>query len=88
MKSKILRECTILDIFPSAIEYDDYTALNDDEEKALNDWLANLYREAEHNHGPRADLYFEYGVDTEEFALCDILNVRGDCVTCQVLVMY
>jgi len=87
MKSAILYETKILSIFPCAIEYDDLTGLDDDEIDALDDWLSANEAEAEKRFGPKVQVHYEYGEESE-FALCDILDVRGDCVEVKVVVLY
>lgn len=87
MRHADLYETQILSIFPCAIEYGDESALTDYESRALDDWLSANEVEAEKRFGPKVQVHYEYGEESE-FALCDILDVRGDCVEVKVVVLY
>jgi hypothetical protein len=87
MRHADLHETTILDVFPCAIEYDDHTALTDDESQALESWLSQNQNEAEDRYGEKAQVYYDYG-ESKEFALCDVTDQRGPCVKVKVYVLY
>ena len=69
---QLIEEATILECFVCAIEYNDATGLDDEEENLLNDWLENY---------PRC--MFEYG-EYLEFAKCGITGLMSDCVTVKI----
>jgi hypothetical protein len=77
----------IMSRFPCAIDYDDLSALDGAESRALEDWLNANQAEAEDRYGEHAQVLYEYG-DESEFAECDILGVRGHCVEVNVIVLY
>lgn len=60
---------TIMSIFPSAIENNDYSGLENDEVKALIKWL----------HDQPKNAVFDYAEETE-FGWCEILEIAGDVI--------
>jgi hypothetical protein len=80
MKTIVLHETWIGTQFPCALEYDDLTGLDDDEERQLDAWVLGLIREAEESHDIFDPvIHFEYGEESE-FEVCDITGLRGNCV--------
>ena len=80
MKTIILHETWIGTQFPCALEYDDLTGLDDDEERQLGAWVLGLIREAEESYDIFDPvIHFEYGEESE-FEVCDITGLRGNCV--------
>jgi hypothetical protein len=69
---QLIEEATILECFVCAIEYNDMTGLDDEEENRLNDWLENY-----------PGCIFEYG-ERDEFAKCKITGLMADCVTVKI----
>ena len=69
---QLIEEATILECFVGAIEYDDATGLDDEEENLLNDWLENY-----------TDCIFEYG-ESSDFDECDITGLMGNCVNVKI----
>lgn len=57
------------DHFISALVYGDYTGLNDEEERDLNNWLDSI---------PVG--HWEVTDNTDEFAQCEISMLHGSCV--------
>jgi len=69
---QLIEEVTIAEYFVCAIEYGDYSGLDDKEESQLNEWLEN-YRYC----------IFEYG-NREEFERCEITGLMGSCVNVKI----
>lgn len=69
---QLIETCLIAEYFICAIEYNDYSGLNDEEESQLNDWLENY-----------PGCMFEYG-GSVEFAKCEITGLMGKCVNVKV----
>ena len=69
---QLIEEATIAEYFVCAIEYGDYSGLNDEEEKHLDEWLANY-----------PHCIFEYG-ESEEFAKCEITGLMGSCMDVKI----
>jgi hypothetical protein len=69
---QLIEEVTISEWFICAIEYNDMTGLNDEEESQLNEWIENY---------PYCT--FEYG-ERDEFAKCKITGLIADCVTVKI----
>ena len=69
---QLIEEATIEECFICAIEYDDYSGLSDEEEKHLDEWLADY-----------PYCIFEYG-DSEEFAKCEITGLMCSCVNVKI----
>ena len=65
---KLIETCLIAEYFICAIEYNDMTGLDDEEESQLNEWMENY---------PYCT--FEYG-ESVEFAKCKITGSIGNCV--------
>lgn len=87
MKTIILHETWIGTQFPCALEYDDLTGLDDDEERQLDDWVLSLISFAEDRyniHDPT--IHFEYGEESE-FEVCDITGLRGNCVAVTAFIL-
>ena len=75
MKEFDTYQAEIMTVFPSAIEYGEYSDLTTDEIAALNEWL---------DEQPKGAI-FEYAEESE-FGTCDILGIMGDVV--QITVSY
>jgi hypothetical protein len=69
---QLIEEVTISEWFICAIEYNDMTGLDDEEESQLNEWLDNY-----------PCCMFDYG-DSSEFAKCEITGLMSDCVTVKI----
>ena len=69
---KLIEEVTILDYFVCAIEYNDMTGLDDEEEILINAWVENY-----------PSCMFEYG-ESIEFAKCDITGLMGNCIDVKI----
>lgn len=69
---KLIEEATIAEHFVCAIEYNDMTGLDDEEESQLNEWMENY---------PYCT--FEYG-ERDEFAKCEITGSIGNCVNVKI----
>ena len=69
---QLIEEATILECFVCAIEYNDMTGLDDEEESQLNEWLENY-----------PSCMFEYG-ESVEFAKCEITGLIGNCVNVKI----
>lgn len=62
--------------YVTAIEYSDYSGLDDNDEKLVNDWLDNL---------PDGYKYFQW---SEESYFCkdSISGLMADCLECKVFI--
>ena len=69
---QLIEEATILECFVCAIEYNDMTGLDDEEESQLDEWLADY-----------PGCIFEYE-ESEEFARCEITGLMGNCVEVKI----
>ena len=69
---QLIEEVTIAECFVCAIEYDDYSGLNNEEESLLIVWLKN------HPY-----CIFEYG-DRDEFTRCEITGLMATCINVKV----
>ena len=87
MKSAIMYETKIMSEFPCATDYGEYVGYDDEESRALEDWLNDNHSQAVDRYGDKAQVLYEYG-DTEEFAMCDVLRQHGTCVEVKVVVVY
>lgn len=68
---------TISDHYASALVNGDYTGLEDNEEKELNDFLAHLKRE----YGNSNLILTDYYAETEpDFNKCDVTNLWANCL--------
>ena len=87
MKSYTVQETHIGTQFPCALEYDDVSGLEEDEERQLDDWISGLVAEAEDRYGVNDPvLHFEYG-EQSEFETCDVTGLRGNCVAVSVIIL-
>ena len=69
---QLIEEVTIAEYFVCAIEYGDYSGLDDKEESQLNEWLEN-YRYC----------IFEYG-NRDEFTRCEITGLMTTCINVKI----
>ena len=69
---QLIEEVTIAEYFICAIEYGDFSELNDEEESQLNDWLDNY-----------PYCIFEYG-NIDEYSRCEITGLMGSCVNVKI----
>ena len=69
---QLIEEATIAEYFVCAIEYNDYSGLDDEEESQLNEWLENY-----------PNCIFEYG-DRDEFTRCEVTGLMSDCVEVKI----
>ena len=69
---QLIEEATIAEYFICAIEYGDYSGLDDKEESQLNEWLEN-YRYC----------IFEYG-NRDEFTRCEITGLMTTCINVKI----
>jgi hypothetical protein len=87
MKSHIIHDDYIGTQFPCALEYDDVSGLEEDEERQLDDWYSGLIALAEDRYGVHDPvLHFEYG-EQSEFETCDVTGLRGNCVAVSVIIL-
>lgn len=63
---RLIETCTIAEYFICAIEYGDMSGLDDEEERAINDWLEYY-----------PSCMFEYG-ESVEFAKCEIIGLMAE----------
>ena len=68
---------TIASHYASALINGDYTGLEDNEEKELNDFLAHLEREYGNSNLVLTD-YYEH--NEPDFNRDDVTNLWGDCI--------
>jgi len=69
---QLIEEVTIAEYFICAIEYGDFSELNDEEESQLDDWLDNY-----------PYCIFECG-DSEEFERCEITGLMTTCINVKI----
>ena len=69
---QLIEEVTIAEYFICAIEYGDFSELNDEEESQLDDWLDNY-----------PYCIFECG-DSEEFERCEITGLMITCINVKI----
>lgn len=69
---QLIEEATILESFICAIEYNDMTGLDDEEESLVCAWLESY-----------TNCMFEYG-ESIEFAKCEITGLMGNCVNVKI----
>ena len=69
---QLIEEATIAECFICAIEYGDFSELNDEEESQLDDWLDNY-----------PYCIFECG-DSEEFERCEITGLMTTCINVKI----
>lgn len=62
-------ETDIMSVFPCAIEYGDYSGLNDEEIESFENWMEDQPQDA----------VFEYA-EEGGFGNCDILDIMGDVI--------
>lgn len=87
MKSHTIHECYVGTQFPCALEYDDVSGLEEDEERQLDAWILGLVNEVEANYRLfNPVLHFEYG-EQSEFETCDVTGLRGNCVAVSVIIL-
>ncbi len=85
MKTIIIDKCYIGTQFQCVLENWDFSGVDEEEEQALNNWLAlQTVRADKHTKFP--SLRFEY-VDESEFETCEITRLRGNCVACDVFIL-
>ena len=69
---QMIDTCTITEHFICAIEYNDMSGLDDDDESLVCAWIDNY-----------PCCMFEYG-DSSEFAKCEITGLMGNCVNVKI----
>ena len=69
---QLIEEVTIAEYFVCAIEYGDYSGLDDKEESQLNEWLENY-----------PYCIFEYG-NRDEFTRCEITGLMTTCINVKI----